>query len=256
LFQNWVIHDIREYAIFLLLHVVPNLFSGGILSIINVLAPTVCFRLIHSRYQGACHFSAPTVCTKLFQSRYFEYNKRFGSYSVFQNHFIHDIREYATFLLQQFVSKLIHSRYQGVCHFSTHTVCTKLVQSRYFEYNKRFGSYSVFQNHFIHDIMEYPTIFPPNVCNKLVQWWYYEYNNRFGSYNLFQNWFIHDIREYAIFLLLHVVPNLFSGGILSITNVLAPTVCFRIDSFTISGSMPFFCSYSLYQTCSVEVFGV
>jgi len=38
--------------------------------------------------------------------------------------------------------------------------------------------------------------------------------------------------------------------------VLAPTVCFKIDAFTTSGSMPLFCSYSLYQTCSVEVFWV
>jgi len=189
--------------------------------------------LIHSRYQGVCHFSAHTVCTKLVQSRYLEFNKRFCSYSLFQNHFIHDIWEYAIFLLlhfvpnlfsqgilsiinvlaSQFVSKWIHSRYQGVCNFSAPTVCTNLVQSRYFEYNKRIGSYS-----------------------------------------LFQNGFIHDIREDATFLLLQFVPILFSRGILSIIKDLDPTICFKSDSFTISGSMQLFCSYSLYQSCSVEVF--
>jgi len=117
---------------------------------------------------------APTVCFKI---------------DVF-----HEIRNYASFLLLQFVpklfsrgnmskinvlspivySKLIISRDQGGCHFSTPTVCTKLVQSKY----------------------------------------------------------------------------------LGKIKVLAPTVWFKIDSFTTSGSMPLFYSYSLYQTCSVEVFGV
>jgi len=32
-----------------------------------------------------------------------------------------------------------------VCHFSAPTGCTKLVHSRYFEYKKGFGSYSLFQ---------------------------------------------------------------------------------------------------------------
>jgi len=79
---------------------------------------------------------------------------------------------------------------------------------------------------------------------------------RFGSYSLFENWFIHDIREYATFLLLQFVPKLFSRSNMSIINVLAPTVCFKIDYFTRSGSIPLFWSYSLYQSCSFEVLWV
>jgi len=47
--------------------------------------------------------------------------------------------------------------------------------------------------------------------------------------------------------------NLFIRGIVGNKNVLAPTVCFKFDSFTTSGSMTLFCSYSLYQSCLVEV---
>jgi len=38
-------HEIREYAIFLPLQFVPNLFSRGIVGNINVLAPTGCFKV-------------------------------------------------------------------------------------------------------------------------------------------------------------------------------------------------------------------
>jgi len=57
-------------------------------------------------------------------------------------------------------------------------------------------------------------------------------------------------------MLLQFVPKLFSRGNVSIINGLAYTVCFKIDYFTRSGSMLLFCSYSLYQTCSVDVFWV
>jgi len=118
-----------------------------------------------------------------------------------------------TFWLLQFVSKLIHSQHRGVRHFSAPTVCTKVSESSQYEYNKRFGSYS-----------------------------------------LFQNWFIHHIGEYATFLLLQFVPKLLSRGNMNIINVSAPTVCFKFDSFTTSGCMQLFCSYSLCQTWSFEVF--
>jgi len=272
--------------------------------------------LIHSRHQGVCHFSAPTVCTKLVQSRYFGSNKRFGSYSLLQNWFIHEIREYATFLLLQFVPNLFSRGIVGKINVLAPTVCFKidsltksgsmppfcsysLYQScsvEVFWVKERFGSYSLLQNWFIHDIREYATFlllqFVPNLfsrgivgkinvlaptvcfnvdsltksgsmppfcsyslyqsCSVEVFW----VKERFGSYSLFQCWFIHDIRECATFLLLQFAPNLFSRGILGKMNVLAPTVCFNVDSFTTSGSVPLFCYYSSYQTCSVEVLWV
>jgi len=59
------------------------------------------------------------------------------------------------------------------------------------------------------------------------------------------------------FLLLHFVPNLFIRGIGGKINVLAPTVCFKIDFFSRDqGVCNFFCSYSLYQTCLSEVLRV
>jgi len=61
------------------------------------------------------------------------------------------------------------------------------------------------------------------------------------------------IRDNATFLLLQFVPKLLSRGNMSKIKFLAPTVCFKNDSFTRSGRMPLFCSYSLDQSCLVEV---
>jgi len=71
-----------------------------------------------------------------------------------------------------------------------------------------------------------------------VQMMNQEYNKRSGSYSFVKNLFIHEIRAYATFLLLQFVPKLFSRGNMGKINVLAPTVCLKIDSFTTSGRMP------------------
>jgi len=136
------------------------------------------------------------------------------------------------FWLLQFVSISLQSRYQGVCHFSAPTVCTKLVQSSYFKYNKHLAPTVCFKS--LHSRYQGVCHFSaPAVCTKLGQSRYFEYNYRFGSYSWFQNHFNHDIREYAIFLLLHFVPNYFSQSIFRTINFLAPIVCFKITSFTI-----------------------
>jgi len=145
------------------------------------------------------------------------------------------MREYATFLLRQFVPILFSRGILSVTNDLAPTVCFKMDSFPISGSMPLFCSYSLYQS-----------------CSVDVL----EYNKRIGSYSLFQNGLIHDIREYATFLLRQFVPILFSRGILSVTNDLAPTVYFKMDSFTISGSMPLFCSYSLYETCSVAVFGV
>jgi len=296
LFQNGFIHEIWEYATFLLLQFIPKLFSLCILSIINVLAPTVCFKItfstrsgriplfcpyslyqrylvevfrvkktfwlvqfvsksLRSRSQGVCHFSAPQVCTKLVQSRYFEYNKHFGSYNLFQNHFIHEIREYATFMLLHFVPNSFRRGILSVINVSAPTVCFKV------DSFTRSGSMPLFCSYILYKLIhsrdqEVCYFFAPSLSDKLVQSRDFEYNKRFGSYSLFQNGFIHEIWECATFLLLQFIPKLFSRSILSIINVLAPTVCFKITFSTRSGRIPLFFPYSLYQSYLVEVFRV
>jgi len=203
--------------------------------------------LIYSRAKGVCHFSVPTVCTKVVLSRYFEYNKRFGSYSLFQNDFIHEIRAYATFLLLQFVRKWSNRGIMRIINVLAPTDLFKIDSftssgimqvfcseslyqscfSRYFEYKKHFGSYSLFRNDsftrtgsmtlfcsyslyqtcLVQVFCVHKTVWllqfvskwihkrdqrvcqvsAPIVCTKLVDSSCFEYNKLFGSYRFIQN---------------------------------------------------------------------
>jgi len=151
----------------------------------------------------------------------------------------------------------MHSRDQGVFHFSAATVCTKLVQLGHSDYNKSLGLYSLFPNWFTHEIREYATLLliqsVPNLFSRSIL---ILIKVLAPTVFFLQFWFIHEIREDSTFLLLQFVPKLLSRSILSQINVWAPTVCFKIHSFTRSGRIQLFCSYILYQSCSVEVFWV
>jgi len=106
-------------------------------------------------------------------------------------------------------------------------------------------SYSLYQTSSSEVVWGKINILAPTVCTKLVPSRFFGLNKRLAPRVRFKIDFSLEIREYATFLLLQFVPELFSRGNICKINVLASIVCFKIDFFLRSGSMPHFCSYCL-----------